>query len=155
LPVSALRPVYDEFCAQIEHLARLDVPLSHIDSHHHIHTKPELFPVLKAVQQRYRIRRVRIAKNIYLGEAPVRRSLLLRKIAFNWALANIYRTRTTEGFTEATTLMNLTRGRAKSCATIEVMVHPGAAGDSVERPFYDTWLEAPPTDVQLISYDEL
>lgn len=57
--------IFQEWCAQIERLASLGLRPSHIDSHHHVHTIPALFPVLKRVQRRFGLRKVRITMNIY------------------------------------------------------------------------------------------
>src|SRR6478672_9643326 len=71
-----LRAVYQELCAQIEHVASLGVSISHLDSHNHVHTRPFLFPALKEAQRRYNIRRVRLTKNFYSSDQPCPPGLL-------------------------------------------------------------------------------
>lgn len=52
--------VYDEWCAQIDKIRAEGVNIDHIDSHHHLHTMPEMFCVLRRISRKYGIRKVRI-----------------------------------------------------------------------------------------------
>lgn len=45
--------VADEVTAQIEHFFALGLTLSHIDSHHHAHTHPQILPVVKEIARHY------------------------------------------------------------------------------------------------------
>jgi len=154
-----LRAIYHELCAQIEHVASLGVRISHLDSHNHVHTRPFLFPALKEAQRRYNIRSVRLSKNFYSSDQPCPPGLLWKKRAYNWALKSIYRTRTTDAFTEFLTYYraNATRecqpGRIDR---IELMVHPGAA-DAIEETaiLESNWIARMDLPVQLISYAQL
>ncbi|MDW1577741.1 chitin disaccharide deacetylase [Vibrio sp. Vb2880] len=47
--------VYDETKAQVEHFLSLGLELSHLDSHHHAHTHPQILPVIKEVANEYRV----------------------------------------------------------------------------------------------------
>ena len=98
-----LRAVYQELCAQVERVASLGVSITHLDSHNHVHTRPLFFPALKEAQRRYNIRRVRLSKNFYSSGQPLPAGLLWKKRTYNWALKSIYRTRTTDAFTELIT----------------------------------------------------
>ena len=83
----ALRAIYEEWCAQIEHLTRLGVRLSHLDTHQHVHTIPRLLPVLTALRRRYRIDKIRISRNMYRNQdGPANNQLLAKKWLFNRAL---------------------------------------------------------------------
>lgn len=88
-----------ELIAQVARLMGLGVRVSHLDSHQHVHTLPSFFGVLKRVQKRFDIRRVRISKNVYSPALRPGRSLLLRKWLWNTALRRFYSTRTTAAFT--------------------------------------------------------
>lgn len=150
-----LRAIYQELCAQIEHVASLGVSISHLDSHNHVHTRPFLFPALKQVQRRYRIRRVRLSKNFYSSGQPCPPALLWKKHAYNWALQSIYRTSTTDAFTEFLTYYRAA-GRSCFAGRIELMVHPGAA-DAVEETaiLESNWIARMDRPIQLISYAQL
>lgn len=47
--------IYQECRAQVEYFLRLGLPLSHIDSHHHVHRHPQLFDVIKEVASEFRV----------------------------------------------------------------------------------------------------
>lgn len=47
--------IHQEATAQVEHFLRLGIPLSHIDSHHHAHTHPQLKPVIEQIAAYYRV----------------------------------------------------------------------------------------------------
>lgn len=45
--------IYEEFCAQIEKAKSLGVEITHLDSHHHVHTMVELKPVFEKLLKKY------------------------------------------------------------------------------------------------------
>jgi len=149
-----LRAMYEELCAQVDRIAGLGVSISHLDSHNHVHTRPQLFPVIKALQKRYAIRTVRISKNLYAPDDPCPPSRLWAKRAFNAALRHVFRTRTTDAFTELTTFAAI-GGRYPAARTIELMVHPGASYAAKETEILRSdWVSTLP-DTELIPYDRL
>ena len=151
-----LRAIYQELCAQIERIRSLGVRISHLDSHHHVHTRPLCFAALKAVQRRYRITTVRLSKNFYLAERPCPPALAWKKRAFNWALRSVYRTQTTDAFTELGTYYRADAASRGSIQRIELMVHPGAAGAAEETAILESnWIVRADPAVRLISYAEL
>ncbi|MBZ5595212.1 MAG: ChbG/HpnK family deacetylase [Acidobacteriia bacterium] len=151
-----LSATYQELCAQVDLLGSAGIELSHFDSHHHVHTNPQLLPVIKALQKRYGIRKVRISKNIYTPQQPVSFTLARKKMAYNWALRNFYATRTTDGFTELLSYQTEFGRRALSYRSVELMVHPGAPYAAEEIAVLESdWLTASGLDARLISYNEL
>jgi chitin disaccharide deacetylase len=154
--VMLLRAAFDECCAQIDRLAGAGVHISHFDSHNHVHTRPHIFPVLKALQRRYRIRRVRLAKNLYGFGQSFPASLRWKKWAYNAALRRVYRTWTTDVFTEFVTFVELCRESAPAFQTAEVMVHPGAAYATEEtKVLRSDWLKRVTGPPELINYTQL
>ncbi len=125
LTSSLRRAVYCEWAAQIEKLLSLGVPISHIDSHHFVHTIARLFFVLKRLQRRYGIRRVRLSKNLYSPAEGASWRLLLAKRFWNAALRNYHRTATTCDFTSLQTFIELASSRPLACESVELMTHPG------------------------------
>lgn len=146
--------VFQEWCAQVELLLRLGVPISHIDGHHHVHTIPALFPVLKAVQRRYRIRKVRISLNVYSSaEAMGRKLPRLKKIIYNFCLCSIYRTRTTDAFMSLNAYCENRGQLAARYRSAEIMLHPGASGSDAEtRMLRDLGRTIPDFKSSLVSY---
>ena len=169
--------IFDEYCAQVETLQSLGIRLSHLDSHHYVLTIPRIFPILKRLQKKYQIRKVRITRNIYadrligrpgltaevLGLGPdfgahdVSGTLRLKKWAYNFLLRHYYRTETTQGFSGFRLFYEYARSRIMKHRTFEVTVHP-------ENPYYDpseiailesSWREELNFPVRLISYLEL
>jgi predicted glycoside hydrolase/deacetylase ChbG (UPF0249 family) len=151
-----LAAFYRELSAQIEVLGSAEIAISHFDSHNHVHTWPQLLPVIKALQRRYRIRKVRISKNIYSVQQPVSSVLARKKMAYNWALRNFYATRTTEGFTELLSYRaELDRG-AHRFRSLELMVHPGAPYAAEEVAVLESdWLNSSGLSAGMINYHEL
>lgn len=47
--------IYSEWCAQIDFLLDNDVDVSHLDSHHHLHTFPENLEITKQIANKYKL----------------------------------------------------------------------------------------------------
>jgi len=47
--------IADEVIAQVEHFLASGVSLSHIDSHHHAHTHPQILPVVQELARYYKV----------------------------------------------------------------------------------------------------
>lgn len=145
-----------ELVLQVEKILELGVKVSHFDSHNHIHTIPELFPVIKRLQKRFGIRKVRTTWNIYGPNAPRSGGMLLKKRIWHWALRNWYRTATTSGFTSFAIYYELARKRTLTYDLIEVEVHPGHEAYEAETKLLETnWQGSIPFIVHQISYNEI
>jgi predicted glycoside hydrolase/deacetylase ChbG (UPF0249 family) len=148
--------ILTEWCAQVDRLRALGVNLTHFDSHHHVHTVAGLFPVLKTLQSRYGIRRVRLTRNLYDAGQKLRPGLRPAKGVWNMALRHIYSTRTTTTFTSLESFHSQVRHGYKPAGTIELMVHPGNK-DFVDETslLAGPWIETVEPRMELISYHEL
>jgi hypothetical protein len=154
--IALLRAAYAECCAQVDLLAAAGVGISHFDSHNHVHTRPHIFPVLKALQRRYRIRTVRLAKNLYGAQQSFPTWLRWRKRAYNAALRAVYPTRTTDVFTEFVTFVELCEDGVPPYRSAEVMVHPGAANAAEETKLLRLgWPDRVKSAIELINYRQL
>lgn len=148
-----LKTVIEEWSAQIEAAQKAGVPVSHLDSHHHVHTIPWLFPALKSVQRRYGIRKVRSSLNLYARNQRISRHLALSKRLWNYALRRILRTATTDYFTHLPWLLEQAPLRPELTGKdIEVMVHPGALDYADETRLLDLDLKELAPQIELISY---
>ena len=152
--------IFEEWCAQVGRVLAAGRTPSHFDSHHHVHTIPGLFPVLKRLQRRFGVRRIRLTKNLFGKSSPYTATHLIKKAAWNTALRVMYPTRTTDAFTSLEEFKDLfTRQKLArwlwpnrvADTTVEVMVHPGNPEFELEnRLLLSRW----PTEqgFELISY---
>jgi predicted glycoside hydrolase/deacetylase ChbG (UPF0249 family) len=146
-----------ELRAQVERITRSGINISHLDSHYSLHNQPWFFGVLKCLQIIFGIRKVRIFQNIYFPQRVPRSPLLFYKRAiWKFALKNIYRTKTTAGFTYFSTFVDVTQHRQLPHPTLELMVHPGNEKYAEENARLRSWRpEHLPFKVKLINYHEL
>jgi predicted glycoside hydrolase/deacetylase ChbG (UPF0249 family) len=144
--------ILTEWSCQVRKLQSGGLAISHIDSHHGVHTDGRLFWVLKHLQREFGIRKVRIRETI----ASSTRQLLLRARCWNAALKLVYPTRTTSGFTDFSTFLQVAPALGGRYSTLEAMVHPGHSRYALETAaLLSSWREHLPFPVELISYHEL
>jgi predicted glycoside hydrolase/deacetylase ChbG (UPF0249 family) len=149
--------VADEWSAQVQRIIDLGVCPSHLDSHHHVHTVPGLFGVLKRVQKRFGIRKVRVSLTVYSPDEVPSRRLLARKALWNAALRWWGRTTTTRDMTSLAAFLDWAkRGRRLATRSIELMSHPGHPSFEFETArLHAGWHRELPFPVDLINYNEL
>jgi predicted glycoside hydrolase/deacetylase ChbG (UPF0249 family) len=150
-----LRAIFREWRSQIENLMRLGVEPSHLDAHHHVHTIPQLLPVLAAIRRRYKINKVRISRNMYDDSERPGRLLLAKKRLFNAALRTIG-FRTTRIFTDLATFIKLCAVRPPRPASVELMTHPGSIPRDEEATLLESdWRGRLSYKATLVSYNNL
>jgi len=149
-----LSAMVEELSAQIGYVRDHGIRISHLDSHHHIHTIPVMFPVLKRLQMRFGIRKVRISWNYYANGRWPSPALLRKKRLFNAAIARLYRTRTTDGFADLFAFLDNARARTVGCETFEIMVHPGA-DEREDQTAMSRWEDEIPFPVMFMNYHDL
>jgi predicted glycoside hydrolase/deacetylase ChbG (UPF0249 family) len=150
-----LRAIYKEWCAQIDNLIELGVQPSHLDAHHHVHTIPQMLPVLAALRRRYRINKARISRNLYGPAAPASRVLLSKKWLYNQALRCIG-FKTTRLFGELEVFINVCAARPPRESLIELMTHPGSVISSEEPGLLaGDWTKKLSYQAALVSYKAL
>lgn len=153
----------NEWKAQVDRVKSLGIPISHFDSHHHVHTIPDMFGALKALQRHTGIYKTRISMNRFSD--PVSGLLLAKKMIFNLALRHWVPSITTRWFTNFGMFHDLLeKNRLPSPSTIELMVHP-AAGSYMKGPsnyeedeiikLNQDWRERLPWEYELINYNDL
>jgi predicted glycoside hydrolase/deacetylase ChbG (UPF0249 family) len=152
-----LKALLREWEQQVAKLLDHGVSVSHFDSHHHTHTIPWLFWNLKKLQKRFNIRRVRKTINWYYHEDHrPSRSLRLKKKAWNWALQNLYSTKTTDYFTAFDRFVKNYEGEMYSQEVAELMCHPGQPYSVEETELLmSDWIHQFPFKIELISYYQL
>ena len=145
-----------EWRAQISRVRSAGIHVSHLDSHHHAHTLPFLFPALKQLQREFGIRKVRRTKNLYTSRNQPAWRLLLGKVLWNIALQVWYATRTTRIFTSFEDFLQIAPARLAKHASFELMVHPGTERFAQEtRSLSTPWREYLGFPTQLISFEAL
>ncbi len=71
LPKKTRENVERELRAQLDMFGTLGGKLWHVDSHHHVHTDPSVWRILKKVLRDYPIVSVRLGRNMYKGGNPL------------------------------------------------------------------------------------
>lgn len=158
LPTPALlQAVEEEWTAQVQKVLDAGMPISHLDSHHHVHTIPWLFFSLKKIQKLFSIQKVRTTLNLYdLRSFQPSRVLFLKKKLWNWSLRNFYRTKTTDIFTTFQWFVSEMEKKndINKASSAELMCHPGYDWSTVETTLLSSdWNRA--FRHQLISYRDL
>lgn len=146
-----------EWLAQIEKIRGAGIEPSHLDSHFHVHTRPEIFGCLRQTVKESGIDRVRVTKNLYSRSRPVASKVLrIKKGLWNTALRHTIGARTTDVFTEFDTFVEIALDESPVAKTVELMVHPGSEEYAAETKLLESdWQKTLQCDVQLISYRSL
>lgn len=139
-----LDAIFDEWDSQISIIKNKGVVISHIDSHHHVHTIPGLYDVLKALMTKHKIKKVRLA-NYYsfkmlaqgydiLGKGRIY-DIVYMLIKFrsirnrvNWNISIKKLFQTVDFFSSVLVFYRNRKFFEENCATvhtIELMCHPG------------------------------
>lgn len=148
--------IFEEYCLQIEKLYSLGVNITHINSHHYVHSQPGMFGVLKKLQRHFDLRTVRISRNIYGPEETAGFRVHFLKGVYNFLLKHYYRSQTTSYFTDFATFYMMAQSRLLKQRSIEVHVHPGAGAYSDETRLLESdWREKLKFPVRLINHQEL
>lgn len=114
---------YEELTAQAKRFQQSGLSFHHADSHHHIHTAPNLFPIVLQVIRDFGIEKVRISRN--LGMIPRWKRLL--KYGFNQRIRLLH-------LDYSDYFGSISEYSAASCvqekATVELMCHPDTDSES-------------------------
>lgn len=152
LPREVKAEIYKELSAQIKLLQEKGVNLSHIDSHHHIHTCFSLIDVIAQLSKDYNIPKIRRIRNyvpISLGYYGRQAWAFISKIKnSNYIMTDFFAIY--EEF-----FSNQRLSQLKSNCTLELMVHPGHPNENYRREEKQLLEMVTPRDFELITYQEL
>ena len=127
------KAVYQEMKAQIEKALAAGILLSHLDSHHHVHTEWAILKLLIRLGKEYNVREIRMARN--MGKQR-RRLYMTYKFLFNSYLKHYPGIFATDYFGDVDDFALLMRARPPKNKSIEIMVHP-KFNDQQELVDYD------------------
>lgn len=148
--------IYNEFRLQVEKILSLGIDISHLDSHHHIHTIPDLFFVIKRLQKHFGIRKVRTTWNVWPSSKKKSLAGILQKRMWDFALRRYYYTKATSAFTSFETFYSMARLALLNHDSMELMAHPGNSDFEEEtKLLFTDWQKTIPFSTELISYHTL
>jgi chitin disaccharide deacetylase len=151
-----LHAIYVEFKTQIERLLLRGVPLTHLDSHTHVHLRPILLPILKCLQVTYGIQGIRIKSSLGATSHHPKFTGELRRSLYNWTMRNAYRSVTVEAGGELCTFIALGSREEVTWRTVEASAHPGNPHYPQDRELLlSPWEEQLRFPVRLVSYYQL
>lgn len=124
-PLFRLKPeekkaVYDELESQIIRCRQNGIPLTHADSHQHIHTEWAIGFIVMELAKRYNIPYLRITRNVGVG-------ITLTKKLYKWiynARIRIAGLARTQYFGTLEDLIYFKQNNKKQNVSFEIMVHP-------------------------------
>ena len=113
---------YKEFAAQIEKVRKAGIPITHIDTHHHIDDVWSVTKIILALLKTYRIPSMRILNNLNLSTKFYKsgyRKVINKIIKFNGADFSDF-------FGDQVEAISLLRNKRSLCEDkrLEIMVHP-------------------------------
>ena len=154
LSKSEKKAVYEEITCQIQLCRKLGIPISHADSHNHIHEEPGLLILILEVLKKENIPFLRITNNI--GETSFQNRLY--RNSYNQIL-RVFKLAGTDYFGSTFNLSNLKKPIQEN-SIIELMVHPGIIRDNQIFDVYskeNLSLILPKIieDYKLLSFDQL
>ena len=117
------KAVVHEWTAQVHRIRQAGVHVTHVDSHHHIHTRLPLLPCLKQFCREQKIDRVRLRHTFTARETLSR--WRLDNHFYNWRLRRHFNC--TDEFGPLVAFFSR-RHPFQSTSTVELMVHPGHDG---------------------------
>ena len=109
-----------EWTCQVTRLRKAGVTISHVDSHHHVHTRIGLMPCLKQVCQEQSLRKIRIRQTIFPAR-PLSR-FRIDNFLYNRALRRSFICADNFGPFGA---FAQTEAMLKRGSSVELMIHPG------------------------------
>lgn len=147
------KAIINELSTQISRLKSYGVNISHIDSHQHVHINPTMFPVIKYLQYKFNIKKIRLTR-LYPDNGAYNFKMLSKKKLYNFALRNLITSQTTDGFSSLNGFVRNPDLIQAQCNTFEIMVHPGK-NENEDKILNSSWEDTMPFTINHINYHSL
>lgn len=147
------KAIAKELSAQIARIQSYGVNISHLDSHQHIHNIPTMFPVIKYLQYKFNIKKIRLTRE-YPEAGRYGVKIRIKKKMYNCALRHFIRSKTTDGFSSLVGFMANAEQIRTVCNTFEIMVHPGT-DEQEDAILNSSWQAAMPFEISYLNYHSL
>lgn len=146
-----LRVIHEELDAQIKVVKTLGIPLSHCDSHHHVHTIYPLKEVFAEVIKQNGFTKIRRASSFDTLRLKLHFSLWIKNIQINHFYSNKFCA--TKQFCSYQHFVE----KPFSIETTELMCHPGHPGTSYknEMELVESKCVFQNSNIKIISYNDL
>lgn len=149
---SVRKAIQDELNAQIDVVSSLGFPISHADSHHHVHTIYFLKDLFTEVLKDRGIDKIRLGGDFRTMRMKLHLSLWLQRNRLNKYYKNQFTT--TDDFYSYAEFLDA-GCPFKDGMTVELMCHPGHQGKTYLSEIQRMEEAALPSDIKLISYNDL
>jgi predicted glycoside hydrolase/deacetylase ChbG (UPF0249 family) len=132
LSTSDRRMIASEVSAQIQKCHVAGLPLTHADSHQHVHNEPAVFQAIQPVLKDFGIQHLRISRN--MDVMPQISPKRIAKVCFNHWLT-LHGLRGTDYFGTVENFVNFRCGQRVTGASFEIMTHPSfdASGQLIDH----------------------
>ena len=156
--------VFHEMQEQVQKLLNNKILVTHLDSHMHTHTIPDLYFQIIKLSNYFSIKKIRISRNIYLKKYnDIGLGLRMKKYIYNGSLKIISNFKTSNYFTSFRNFFIITNGLKKLPSRfnrddiiIELMVHPGSKSfEGENQMLFSNWKKTKNTNIEIISYNNI
>ena len=146
------KAIREELNAQIDTIAALGFPISHADSHHHVHTIYPLKELFAEVMLYRGIKKVRLGCNFNTLHMKLHICKLIHRNRLNKFYQKTFTT--TNAFYSYSEFIDA-GWPINNGETVELMCHPGHPGLKYQEEIQRMEQTIRPNDIKLVSYNEL
>lgn len=144
--------IFDELVAQIDNVLSHGIEFSHIDSHHHVHTRPYMLKIVPRLQKKYNFTKIRRMRN-YM---PFSVERFKRNVWWYMIKMQASKLKTTDYFCSFEEFLEFAKGGfIKNNAVVELMTHPGGYTKETEEPLMESTDLKEMFNAQIINYNAL
>ena len=144
--------IFNELSVQIENVLAYSIEVSHVDSHHHVHTRPYMLNIVPRLQDKFHFTKIRRMRN-YM---PISMKRYARDLWWYFMKIRTKGLKTTDWFCGYEEFIEYAKkGFIKDNSIIELMTHPGGYTKDTEGPLMEETNLKERFNAQIINYNEL